>query len=287
MGSAWFHPMTAKKRDDGTCDPSPFTLLMGTSKTTKYTPQKYETKYTGSKPILVVCTDVGGMKMKNDAVFNTGNHPVEMLVPMLHFQDAGFSFEIATPTGGAVVLETWAYPTRDEKVKSLHESLKTQMEQPKKLSEISDLVKNYSAIFIPGGHGSMISLPTNFDLGELLHEAHEQKLLTVTLCHGPAALLSTNLKEKEFAYKGYEAVCFTDKTDGMTPSIGYLPGPMPWKLQEGLEGEGMTITNTGETGAVRQDRELITGDSPNAAHNLGVFAAPIMVKYAMEQEGKK
>lgn len=286
MGAAWFHPMTAQKRDDGTYDPSPFTLLLGTSKKTNYAPQEYETKYTGTKPILVVCTDIGGMKMKNDAVFNTGNHPVEMFVPMLHFQDAGFSFEIATPTGGAVVLETWAFPTKDKKVKALHESLKTQMEKPKKLSQISGLFENYSAVFIPGGHGSMISLPQSADLGKILHEAHEKKLPTVTLCHGPAALLSTNL-EKEFAYKGYEAVCFSDKTDETTPSFGYLPGPMPWKCQEGLEGQGLTITNTTETGEVKQDRELITGDSPNAANNLGVFAAPIVLKHAMERKSKK
>lgn len=257
--------------------------MLGTSKTTKYVPQEYETKYTGSKPILVACTDVGGMKMENGRVFNTGNHPVEMFVPMLHFQDAGFSFEIATPTGGAVVLEMWAYPTSDEKVKALHESLKNQMEKPKKLSEITGLAEKYSALFIPGGHGAMISLPKSFDLGDLLHEAHKEELPTVTLCHGPAALLSTNLK-KEFAYKGYKAVCFTDKTDGTTPSFGYLPGQMPWKCQESLESQGITILNTTETGEVTQDRELITGDSPNAAHNLGVFAAPIVAKHAMEKE---
>lgn len=283
MAPAWLRPLTAQKRDDGTYDPSPFTLMMGTSKTTKYVAQEYEIKYTGSKPILVLCTDVGGMEMKNGKVFNTGNHPVEMLVPMLHFQDAGFSFEIATPTGGAVVFEMWAYPTSDEKVKALYDSLQTQLEKPKKFSEVNDLAKNYSAIFIPGGHGAMISLPQNFELGEILHEAHKEELPTVTLCHGPAALLSTNLK-KEFAYKGYKAVCFTDKTDGMTPSFGYLPGHMPWKCQEGLETQGMTIINTTETGQVTQDRELITGDSPDAAHNLGVFAAPILAKHAVEHD---
>merc|ERR1712232_64171 len=149
-----------------------------------------------------------------------------------------------------------------------------------KLSEITNLSENYSAIFIPGGHGAMISLPMNFALGDLLHEAHKEKLPTVTLCHGPAALMSTNLNvEKEFAYKGYEAVCFTDKTDATTPSFGYLPGLMKMKCQEGLEGEGMTIINTTETGQVKQDRELITGDSPDAANNLGVFAAPIVLKH--------
>jgi molecular chaperone Hsp31 and glyoxalase 3 len=131
---------------------------------------------------------------------------------------------------------------------------------------------------------SRINLPSNADLGRLLHEAHEKGLPTVTLCHGPAALLSTTKAEgtsKTFAYKEYESMCFTDKTDSMTPSFGYLPGPMPWKCQEALEKEGVKIMNTTETGAVTQDRELITGDSPNAAQNLGAFAAPILVKHAM------
>jgi len=289
MGSAWFHPMTAQKREDGTFDPSPLTLVLGTSKTTKYAPQTLEAKYTGSKPILVLCTDTGGMEMANGKVFNTGNHPVEMFVPMLHFRDAGFSFDIATPTGKPVVLETWAYPAKDKNVVSLHESLRDQMENPKKTSEIAGLEDSYSAIFIPGGHGAMISLPTDSGTGKLLREAHALKLPTVTLCHGPAALLATRVgtgdgdhQNEAFSYKDYEGVCFTDKTDATTPSFGYLPGLMPWKCQEALENEGMTIANETETGDVRVDRELITGDSPGAAQKLGEVATPILVKHAME-----
>jgi molecular chaperone Hsp31 and glyoxalase 3 len=283
MGNYITTPLSSQKRDDGSYDPSRFTLKMGTSKKTKYAPQQYDVKYTGSKPILVVCTDEGHLKMANDKVFNTGNHPVEMLVPMLHFRDAGFTFDIATASGDAVVLEMWAYPSNDENVKNLHESVKSMMESPKKLSDIGNL-DNYSAVFIPGGHGAMINLPSNADLGRLLHEAHEKGLPTVTLCHGPAALLSTTKAEgasKAFAYEAYESMCFTDKTDSMTPAFGYLPGHMPWKCQAALEKEGMKIMNTKETGAVTQDRELITGDSPDAAQNLGAFAAPILVKHAM------
>jgi molecular chaperone Hsp31 and glyoxalase 3 len=221
--------------------------------------------------------------MKNDKVFSTGNHPVEMLVPMLHFRDAGFTFDIATASGGPVKLEMWAYPTKDENVKSLHEDIKSMMEAPKKLSDITSL-DDYSAIFIPGGHGCMINLPTCAALGALLHIAHDKGLPTVTLCHGPSALLSTCAEGTgtEFAYKGYESMCFTDKTDAFTPKLGYLPGPMPWKCQESIEKLGVKVLNTDEKGAVHQDRELITGDSPTAANNLGVFAAPILVKYATD-----
>jgi len=281
----YLRPFRAQEGTDGSYNPSIFTLLMATSKKTKYAPQQYEAKYTGTKPILVVCTDEYLMEMQNKKKFSTGNHPVEMLVPMLHFRDAGFDFEIVTSTGAEVKLEMWAFPTEDKNVKELFNALKQQLENPKKISDISSL-DGHSAIFIPGGHGAMLNLPASADLGKLLHEAHEQEMPTVTLCHGPAALLSTGLEDtgKEFAYSGYKMMCFTDKTDKMTPKIGYLPGAMPWKCQESLEQKGVTILNKSETGAVTQDRELITGDSPDAAHNLGKFAAPIVAKWAIEHK---
>lgn len=276
---------SAKLLPNGAYDPSPFTIMAATSSRTNYAKQEYKAKYTGTKPILVVCTDDGQFKMANGKVFSTGNHPVEMLVPMLHFRDAGFTFDIATKTGGPVVLEMWANPAKDENVQKLYKELKPMMDAPKTLSDITSL-DDYTAIFIPGGHGAMINLPSSSALGNLLHIAHEKGLPTVTLCHGPATLLSSGIEGKEFAYKGYKIVCFTDKTDSFTPKIGYLPGHMPWKCQAALEEKGVTVINKGESGAVTVDRELITGDSPKAANNLGKFAAPILVKYALDQEAK-
>merc|ERR1712154_298207 len=260
------------------------TRLLGTSDTTKYEKQSYESTYSGTKPILVACTDEGLMKMKNGKTFNTGNHPVEMLVPMLHFKDAGFSFDIATVNGNPVVLEMWAYPNKDENVAMLHEEIRSMMERPKKVQDITNL-DDYAAIFIPGGHGCMLNLPQSVALGKLLNIAHERLLPTVTLCHGPSVYLSTCLEgtgQSECAYKGYKTMCFTDKTDAFTPSVGYLPGPMPWKVQESIEEKGVIVVNKGESGAVTSDRELITGDSPDAANNLGILAAPLLVKYAEE-----
>ncbi len=259
---------------------------MATSSKSKYAKQELKAKYTGTKPILVVCTDEGKMTMTNGKVFNTGNHPIEMLVPMLHFRDAGFTFDIATATGGSVVLEMWAYPGQDSNVISMHDEVREMMNHPKKIEDIQDL-DAYSAIFIPGGHGCMLNLPTNLPLGKLLNIAHDRAMPTVTLCHGPSTLLASCLEgtgKTEFAYKGYKSMCFTDKTDAFTPSIGYLPGPMPWAVQKAIEDKGVTVVNTSETGAVTSDRELITGDSPDAAHNLGVLAAPLVLKFAMEND---
>ena len=158
------------------------------------------------------------------------------------------------------------------------------LEKPKKIEDIVNL-DGYAAVFIPGGHGCMVNLPACQPLGKLLNQAHARALPTVTLCHGPCALLATCAEtsgEAQCTYAGYKTMCFTDKTDAFTPSIGYLPGPMPWKVEECLVAKGVEGLNKSETGAVTQDRELITGDSPDAAHNLGVLAAPLLVQYATE-----
>ena len=79
-------------------------------------------------------------------------------------------------------------------------------------------------------------------------------------------------------------MCFTDKTDNFTPRVGYLPGPMPWYCQSKIVENGVEVVNTKETGQCLVDRELITGDSPDAADNLGKLAAPLLVKYANEND---
>ena len=279
---------SSKVNADGHYDPSPFTLMMATSSKTKYAKVEYESTemYTGSKPILVVCTDDGLLKMANGKIFSTGNHPVEMFVPMLYFRDAGFTFDIATTSGKPVVLEMWAYPNKDENVKNIHDEVRAKMDAPKKIEDIASL-DDYVAVFIPGGHGCMVNLPTNVALGRLLNMAHARALPTVSLCHGPAAFLATCLEgtgQTQCAYAGYKTMCFTDKTDAFTPMVGYLPGPMPWKAEACLVAKGMTVVNKSETGAVLQDRELITGDSPDAAHHLGVLAAPLLVQYARDNQ---
>ena len=71
-------------------------------------------------------------------MFSTGNHPIEALVPMLHLKNAGFDFEIVTPTGKPVVFEMWAFPNEDENVKTIYNKYKTKFEEHRKLEEFVD-----------------------------------------------------------------------------------------------------------------------------------------------------
>ncbi|MEZ7503379.1 DJ-1/PfpI family protein [Psychrobacter sp. Arc29] len=283
--------LQAQEIEAGVYIPSKSSLKLAAPSKTNYDNTEYDTPYTGNKKILMVCSEQQYMTMENGKKFDTGNHPVEMMVPLLHFKKAGFDTDIFTPTGASVKVEQWAMPEDDDDVKQIYAEYQSKLESPK---SIADFVKNdmansddYAAIFIPGGQGAMLGLPEDKNLGELLRWGHENDLFTLSICHGPAALLSANLNgsdkaddksERDFIFKGYEMVAFPTAMDKQMPKIGYLPGTMPWYFGEKLEDLGVTISNKLATGSTHQDRKLISGDGPLAANEFGKLSAHELLK---------
>lgn len=271
-----------KLESDGSYSPSKMALKMGVSDKTDYENITYQ-KYQGKRSkILVIFTEEKNLKMKNGKFFSTGNHPVEALLPMLHLKNAGFEFEIATPTGKPVVFEMWAFPEKDEHVKGIYNENKASFEKPLKLSEFIkssfDHSESYAAVFVPGGHGAMIGIPEDKNVATILRWANEKDLFTISLCHGPGAFLSTTLGNQEFLYKGYNMAVFPDSVDNKTPMFGYLPGKMPYGLSEKLKNLGVNLMNTKMDKTVCVDRRLITGSSPLASNELGKLAANTLLK---------
>jgi len=267
---------------DGAFSPSPLAIKLGTSSTTDFDGGVYGKPYTGPKNrVLMICTEQRNMTMANGKKFSTGNHPVEMALPMLHLMNAGFEIDIATPTGAPAVIEQWAMPADDADVQKLYRDRADDFANP---GSLADFVLNtmedaasYAAVFIPGGHGAMLGLPENADVGKILNWAHERGLFTLAICHGPAALLAVKT-EKGFLYDGYKMTVFPDSVDKQTPLIGYLPGPMPWWLCEKLTALGAQITNTKADASCQVDRRLVTGASPKAANAFGRLAAETLLK---------
>ena len=274
--------LAPKLESDGSYSPSKMALKMGVPAKTDFENISYQ-KYQGrKKKILVICTEEKNLKMKNGKYFSTGNHPVEALLPMLHLQNAGFEFEIATPTGKPTIFEMWAFPEEDDQVKAIYNQLKPKFEQPIQLSDFIktsfDQSESYAAVYIPGGHGAMIGIPDDRNVGKILRWAHEKNLFTISICHGPGAFLSTTLDNQEFLYKGYKLAVFPDSVDNKTPMIGYLPGKMPYGLSEQLKSLGANLMNTKMDKTVCVDRKLITGSSPLASNELGKLAATELLK---------
>ena len=270
--------------DDGAFSPSRLALKLATSSKTDFDNTVYQNPYSGKLKVLMVCTEERNMTMANGKKFSTGNHPVEMMLPMLHLKNAGFDIDIFTPTGQSVKIEMWAMPNEDKHVMALYAEYKNRFENPKSLA---DFVKNsmpqssdYIATYIPGGHGAMLGLPDNKDLSKLIHWSHKKNLFMLAICHGPAALLAASISSPKdsFIYKGYKIAAFPDAVDKQTPMIGYMPGHMPWKFGEKLKNLGVEIINKKADNTCHKDRNLITGASPQAANNFGKLAATTLLQ---------
>jgi len=265
--------------------PSPLGRKFGVDKVSGYKATNFGgKKYTGKKKVLVLCTEERYFKMTNGKLFSTGNNVQETMIPLMHLVNGGFDFDVVTPTGKPAIHEEWSVPINDKAVLKFRGENKTKFDKPHSLKE---LVKNnklndesdYIALFLPGGHGSMVGLPEDENVGQLLRWIKASDRYLVAVCHGPAAMMATAKNNKEpNPYKGYKMVAFPDKFDKQSPSLGYLPGQLTWFQCEALEKEGIEIINDKITGATHIDRKLISGDSPKACDDLGKIMVDALFK---------
>ena len=78
-------------------------------------------------------------------------------------------------------------------------------------------------------------------------------------------------------YAGYGMAVFPDELDRRSPSLGYLPGELPWLQCERLEAQGIRIINDKVDGTTHVDRKLYSGDSPKACDQLGKIVAEALL----------
>ncbi len=276
---------TRDRAEDNAFFPSPFSLSRFTSPKSNLSGADYPNPYKGERwKILMIGADERYLLTDNGTMFSTGNHPVETLLPMYHLDRAGFSFDVATLSGNPVKFELWAMPSEDEEVKGQFVKYRDQFKKPLKLSEVIENAlgdhSDYIAVFIPGGHGALIGLPESKDVKTLLEWAFAKDKFVISLCHGPAAFLAAGLgKAKDsYIFNGYKICAFPDDLDAKTPEMGYMPGHLTWKFGEKLKTLGFEILNKDISGAVHQDRKMLTGDSPLAGNALGKLAASALLK---------
>lgn len=270
--------------EDNAFFPSPYSLSQYTAAKTDYDGTTYSTPYAGNKKVLMIATDERYIQMKNGKFFSTGNHPVEMLLPMFHLDNAGFEIDVATLSGNPAKLEMWAMPKQEQVVLDTFQKYADKLKNPLKLADILENAVGenspYAAVFIPGGHGVLAKIPHSLEVKKVLKWAVEQDKFIITLCHGPASLLAAAVDEQpeNYIFKGYQICVFPDSLDkGANIDIGYMPGALPWLVGENLEKLGVEILNKGITGQCHRDRKLLTGDSPLASNNLGKLAAETLL----------
>ena len=148
----------------------------------------------------------------------------------------------------------------DERHRKLQEM--PDFQRPVALSSLTDAeLEEFDAVFVPGGHGSMVDLSDNPAAGRLLAALHRKGALIAALCHGPAVLLSAPERaDGLWLFDGYRMTSFTDDEENRT-----RPGRlgMAWLLDTALKNAGAVFDDgpTAWASHVVADRNLITGQN--------------------------
>lgn len=262
-------------------EPSPLSKMLAVASKSDYKVEDFGKKYSGNKKVLVVCTEIRYMVMENGKKFSSGNHPVELVQPILHLINAGFDFDIATPTGEPAKIEEWALPLKDDVVMEAYKNtFKPKLDKPLSLANVvaaPQTMDQYVLVYLPGGQGAMLGLPEDKSLETLLLHFKATDKHVMSVCHGPASFLAAKSKQPHI-FAGYKVACFPDSGDKISPSIGYMPGKQTWYFGEKLTEQGIEIINKDPDDTVSHDRKLITGASPRACQGIGVAAAKALLE---------
>jgi putative intracellular protease/amidase len=136
---------------------------------------------------------------------------------------------------------------------------------PVSLAGLSDEdLAQFDAVFAPGGHGPMVDLADNPDVGRLLVALHAKRAPIASLCHGPALMLSApERSDGLWLFDGYRMTCFTDEEEDQTE-----PGKLglPWYVDTALKNAGAVFDDGASAWAshVVVDRNVITGQNPGS-----------------------
>jgi putative intracellular protease/amidase len=235
----------------------------------------------GKGRVLVILSSEDKLTLKNGKIHKTGFFFPELMVPVQKLAAAGYEPVFANPKGNRAVMDAISdsasffgpSPQALKKYEDAKAACRAlgicgdKLEGSRKLNKIADILpdlKDYSAVFVPGGHAPLEDLWKDADTGKVLRYFHEHKKTTALLCHGPVALLSAMEKGKaeKWAYRGYAMTVFTTGEEKQAEK-GFLGGDVKFYPDRALEKAGAKIKK-GAPGSstIVTDRELITGQNP-------------------------
>nr|WP_221316358.1 type 1 glutamine amidotransferase domain-containing protein [Saccharopolyspora gloriosae] len=202
------------------------------------------------------------------STYPTGYWAEELAAPHEKFVDAGHVVDFASPGG---VLQPLDRHSADPEIAgadcSRHvrhaETALREFGAPLPLHEVD--VDDYAAVLLPGGHGPVVDLHQDADLGRLLIRADETGTIIGAVCHGPAGLLSAVDAEGGWRFAGRRMAAFTDEEEQLFGTAEGAPWLLAARLRErGAQHEGGPAY---EARTVR-DGNLLTGQNPASSGPL-------------------
>lgn len=249
----------------------------------------------GKGTVLVVVSAADAIPLANGKSHKTGYFLRELTDPLKEVLLAGYDVEFATPDGkiptvdeNSLKLAWYGFPKVADAEKRLQEAISIKdsivflngSRAPESLSRAREKVKNYVGLLVPGGHAPMVDLRYDANLGAIIRYFHQQQKPMAFVCHGPIALLSTevsNVSEKGWPFKGYRVSVVSTEDEKLLesnvihPLIGKIAGKLVDYPDALLKSAGAVLATSPVAGtpSLAKDREVITAQNPAAATAVG------------------
>jgi len=206
--------------------------------------------------ILIVLTN---QKNIGDTKGETGFHFSEFSHPYKFFIDHGYDIIVTSPKGGECPITS---PHPEDKINALFYSSPEKMRIIKETKRLDDLMnKNFDAIYMAGGHGTMFDFPNNVTLASIMSKILTKGGVLGAVCHGPAAFIGAKDKTGKYIVEGRKINSFTNAEEKLTPFYN----DMPFLLETELIKQGAKFESSGIREAhLAVDSRVVTGQNPES-----------------------
>ncbi|SEK97498.1 Putative intracellular protease/amidase [Roseateles sp. YR242] len=199
--------------------------------------------------VLTNASEIGPHQRPTGYFFPEVAHPFEV------FDEAGIAVEYASPLGGTPPED--GYDDTDPAQRAFRNSSAIRrMARSRKLSEVD--VRDYDAVFFPGGLGPMVDFAKDPDVKQAVLRAWNAGKIVAAVCHGPAALLGVTLEDGTPLVRGRRLTAFSNAEEEH-----YAKADVPFSLEDALRAEGADHVSTDPWQPhVVVDGRLMTGQNP-------------------------
>ncbi|MBK1896830.1 type 1 glutamine amidotransferase domain-containing protein [Chryseobacterium paridis] len=210
--------------------------------------------------VLIIVSNANSIGPRNR---RTGTFLPEVAHPYAEFSKADYQIDFASLTGETPYLDALHLADDPDNLKFLTGKGWEDMQKGKKLSDVN--IKEYDAVFIPGGLAPMVDMPEAALLKKVIAEVYGRNGVVGAVCHGPVSLLNVKLSDGTYLVKGKNIASFTTEEED-----NYARADVPFDLQSALTEQG-AIFHASEPWSANSitDGNIVTGQNPASAKGVG------------------
>ncbi|WP_281658927.1 type 1 glutamine amidotransferase domain-containing protein [Halobacillus sp. Cin3] len=205
-----------------------------------------------SEKILMIVTNAAHMDGHE-----TGLWLSEFVEPSVEFGEAGYEVTAASPRGGRPPIDENSYSNQ---LPDVWDGVMEPISRTVALAEVDPT--SYDAIFLCGGHGTMVDFPENEQLAELLRHFLTEGKVMASVCHGPAGFIGVTDHNKQPLVSGKKLTGFSNEEETKSG----LEGRVPFSLEDRLIEEGAEFSKgKPDESHVVVDFPFVTGQNPSSS----------------------